>query len=111
MDNQGDGAGRKRDLFEVLVLLFFIVPSVTISFFSFETQSPRFSVLAVSVIFQDLALGSLIFFFLWRNGEPLACIGWKFSGLKNEVALGVCLFLNVIKGRYRMEWRCPASFR
>jgi membrane protease YdiL (CAAX protease family) len=98
VDSQSDGADPKRDLLEVLVLFFFIVPSVIISFFSLETENPRFPILALSVIFQDLALGSLVFFFLWRNGEPLTRIGWEFSGLKREVALGAGLFLPVVVG-------------
>jgi membrane protease YdiL (CAAX protease family) len=87
------GTDRKRDLFELLVFLFFIVPSMIISFFTLEGGNPHFPILSCSLIFTDLAYISLIAFFLWRNGEPFTNIGWKFDGMKKEAALGVGLFL------------------
>jgi membrane protease YdiL (CAAX protease family) len=87
------GADRKRDPFELLVFLFFIVPSMIISFFTLEGGNPHFPILSCSLIFNDLAYISLIAFFLWRNGEPFTNIGWKFDGMVKEAALGVGLFL------------------
>ena len=94
MDTPDFGTDRKRDLFELLVFLFFIVPSMIISFFSIEGGgSPNFPILSCSLIFNDLAYISLISFFVWRNGEPFTNIGWKFTGTAKEAALGVVLFL------------------
>ncbi len=103
MDNLDNGTNRKRDLFELFVLLLFIVPSIIISFFSLETSNPSFPILASSVIFQDLAFGTLVVFFLWRNGEPLSQIGWELGGIKKEAALGACLFLPVLVGISAIE--------
>ena len=48
---------------------------------------------ASSVILRDLAMVSLILFFLWRNGEPLERLGWNFMNGWKDVALGIALFL------------------
>jgi membrane protease YdiL (CAAX protease family) len=87
------GTDRKRDLFEVLVFLTFIVPSMIMPFFTSAGGNPQFSILTCSLIFNDLAYISLIAFFIWRNGEPFTNIGWKLDGMKKEAALGVGLFL------------------
>jgi membrane protease YdiL (CAAX protease family) len=87
------GTDRKRDLFEVFVFLFFMVPSMITSFFTLEGGNPHFPILSCLLILNDLAYISLIAFFLWRNGEPFTNIGWKFDGMKKEAALGVGLFV------------------
>ncbi|MGO9375930.1 MAG: CPBP family intramembrane glutamic endopeptidase [Syntrophobacteraceae bacterium] len=69
------------------MIIFFFVP---------KNQNLSFPVYAFSAIFRDLALTSFVVFSLWRNGEPLTLIGWKSSGLKREVTLGVCLFFPVL---------------
>jgi len=63
------------------------------SFLAVNGGNPDFLILSFSLISNDLAYVSLIVFFLWRNGEPRANIGWKFDGIKKEAALGVGLFL------------------
>ncbi len=89
----------RKDLFEVSVFLLLIVPSMIISFFALGSEGGvSFPVTAFSVIFRDVALTSLVAFFLWRNGEALTLIGWKFDGLKREAALGIGLFLPVMAG-------------
>ncbi len=93
MDIKDLGSDRKRDFLEVIVFLFFIVPSMIFSFFTLESGNPLFPILSCSLIFNDLAYISLIAFFLWRNGEPFANIGWKFDGMKKEAVLGAGLFL------------------
>ncbi len=100
LDDRGEKAGvdRRRDLFEVLVLLLFIVPPMLGSFFVSAGDNLHFPSLAFSVLSEDLALMGLVLFFLWRNGEPLASIGWKLNGLKKETALGVALFLPAMVG-------------
>jgi uncharacterized protein len=93
LDIQNLGTDRRRDFLEVVVFLFFIVPSMILSFFTLESGNPQFPILWCSLIFNDLAYISLIAFFLWRNGEPFANIGWKFEGMKKEAVLGAVLFL------------------
>jgi membrane protease YdiL (CAAX protease family) len=85
--------GQKEQLWEVLVFLFLIVPSMVLSFFIIRQGSLGFVFTAFSVILRDLALVSLILFFLWRNGEPLERLGWNFKNGWRDVALGIGLFL------------------
>ena len=97
--NQGEMQGRiqgpdsRTQLLEVLVFLFLIVPSMVLSFFIIRQGSLGFLVTAFSVILRDLALVSLILFFLWRNGEPLERLGWNFKNGWKDVILGIGLFL------------------
>ncbi len=53
---------------------------------------------AVSVILRDLALASLVLFFLWRNREPLPAIGWTSKGWLQQAGLGVLLYPLVFLG-------------
>jgi membrane protease YdiL (CAAX protease family) len=79
--------GQKEQLLEVLVFLFLILPSLVLSFFIIRQGSLGFVFTAFLVILRDLAMVSLIVFFLWRNAEPLESLGWK------DVVLGIGLFL------------------
>ncbi len=90
--------GRRKELFEVAIFLLLIVPSMIISYLAFGKAKFGFSFLAISVILRDIALTCLVVFFLWRDGEPLARLGWKFTRLKQEAALGVALFLPILFG-------------
>ena len=47
---------------------------------------------------RDLSLLSLVFFFLWRNGEPVKLVGWTLKNAWKEVLLGVGLFIPVFFG-------------
>ncbi len=84
---------RNGQLLEVSVFLFLIVPSMVLSFFVIRQGNVGFPFTAASVILRDLALVSLIFFFLWRNREPLARLGWNFKAGWREVFWGLGLFL------------------
>jgi membrane protease YdiL (CAAX protease family) len=84
---------RKEQGLEVAVFLFLIVPSMVLSFFVIRQGSLGFVFTASSVILRDLAMVSLILFFLWRNGEPLEGLGWNFKNGWKDVALGIALFL------------------
>ena len=86
---------QKVQLLEVSVFLLLIVPSMVLSFFVIRQGSLGFVFTAFSVILRDLALVSLILFFLWRNGEPLEQLGWNFKNGWKDVALGIGLFLPV----------------
>jgi membrane protease YdiL (CAAX protease family) len=96
-----DGPGREKDILfdrkeqitEASVFLFLIVPSMIISFFVMKRGGIGFVLIAFSTILRDLALVSLILFFLWRNGEPLEIIGWRFNNARKEAVLGVWLFI------------------
>jgi len=84
---------RKEQAVEVWVFLFLIVPSMALSLFAIRQGSLGFTVTASAIILRDLALVCLILFFLWRNGEPLNSIGWKFQHLGREILLGIVLFV------------------
>jgi len=83
----------KEQLLEVSVFLLLIVPSMLLSFFVIRQGNLGFVFTAFSVILRDLALVSLILFFIWRNGEPLEWLGWNFKNGWKDVALGAGLFI------------------
>lgn len=102
--HQGEAEARPPDpvsreqLLEVLVFLFLIVPSMVLSFFVIRQGALGFVFTASSVILRDLALVSLILFFIWRNREPLLRLGWNFKNGWKDVALGVGLFIPMFLG-------------
>lgn len=57
-----------------------------------------FGLTAVATILRDLALVSLILFFIWRNSEPIRLIGWTFKNGWKDIALGIVLFIPVFFG-------------
>jgi membrane protease YdiL (CAAX protease family) len=87
---------RREAFLEVSVFLFLIVPSMVLSFFVTRQGKVSFVFVSVSTILRDLALVSLILFFLWRNGEPLSVIGWRSRRLERNIFLGVVLYLPLI---------------
>ena len=95
---------RKEQALEVSVFLFLIVPSMILSLFAVGQGSQGFVVTAVSVILRDLALGSLVLFFVWRNAEPLKAIGWTSRNWPRQLALGVLAFPLMFLGAALMAW-------
>lgn len=94
MDQHATAAvNRKEQVAEVAVFLFLIVPSMALSFFAIKQGGLSFPLVAISVILRDLALVSLILFFLWRNHEPAAWIGWTLKNSGKEIFVGVLLFI------------------
>lgn len=87
---------KKAPLLEVLVFLFLIVPSMILSFFVFKQGTAGFDLVAIATILRDLALVSLVVFFLWRNKESVARIGWTVKNANKEIALGVALFIPML---------------
>ena len=85
--------GQKEQLWEVSVFLFLIVPSMVLSFFVVRQGTLGFVFTAFVVMLRDLAMLSLILFFLWRNGEPWESLGWNSKNGWKDVALGIGLFL------------------
>jgi uncharacterized protein len=90
-------------LIEVLVFLFLIVPSMALSLVMVGAAKIDFSSLAVGVIFRDLGLAALVFYFIWRNRESLPALGWTRRFLGREVILGLLLFLPVNTGAHFLE--------
>jgi membrane protease YdiL (CAAX protease family) len=82
-----------EQLVEVSVFLFLIIPSMALSFFAIKQGSLNFVLVAFSAILRDLALVSLILFFIWRNHEPVTWIGWTFKKSGKEIVLGIVLFI------------------
>jgi len=89
---------RSRQMVEVLVFLFLIVPSMVLSFFVVRLGSLSFPFVAVSTIVRDLSLLCLVLYFIWRNGEPLANLGWNLQKWRKEVFLGLLLFIPIFFG-------------
>ncbi len=94
---------RKEQIVEVSVFLLLIIPSMIISFFVVKQGGISFVLVAFSSILRDLAMVSLILFFLWRNGEPLELIGWKFKNARKEAVLGIWLFIPFFFGAGLIE--------
>jgi len=101
---EGDVPSHRKEQFaEVFVFLFLIVPSLILSFFVVKQGGMSFVLIALSSILRDLALVSLILFFLWRNGEPFNVIGWKFKNASKEAILGLWLFIPFFFGAGLLE--------
>lgn len=80
-------------LVELAVFLFLILPSLILSLFVIGQGGASFTLTALSIILRDLALVSLILFFLWRNAEPVRLLGWTGRHLGREIALGLLMYL------------------
>jgi membrane protease YdiL (CAAX protease family) len=101
--NKPEAQGRKKEFFELAVFLLLIIPSMLISFLSLGKESLGFALVAVSIILRDISLTCLVLFFLWRDGEPLSRLGWKWCRLKEEIALGAILILPVLYAEPLLE--------
>ncbi len=85
------------------VFLFLIFPSMVLSFFVAGQDGVGFGALALMVMLRDLALVCLVAFFLWRNRERFAAIGWRTRGWWKEALIGVLLFGPVFFGLAQFE--------
>lgn len=94
---------RRVQLIEVAVFLFLIVPSMALSFLVVKQGNLSFVLTAVATILRDLGLVSLILFFLWRNREPIDLIGWTSRNIREEIALGLWLFIPLFYGMVFLE--------
>jgi len=94
---------REQQAVELAVFLFLIVPSIVLSLFTLPAIGAGFVLVAVSTIFRDLALVLLVFYFLWRNGEPSSRIGWTADGLFSNLLLGILLFPFVTVGAAMLD--------
>jgi membrane protease YdiL (CAAX protease family) len=93
----------REQLVEVSVFLFLIVPSMALSFFAVKQGSLSFVLVAFATILRDLALVSLILFFIWRDKEPVTRIGWTFKNSSKEIFLGIVLFIPFFFGTGLLE--------
>lgn len=105
----GRRPSRRVQLIEVAVFLFLIVPSMALSFFVVKQGNLSFVLTAVATILRDVGLVSLILFFLWRNGEPINLIGWTSRSIREEIALGLWLFIPLFYGMAFLERALQAS--
>lgn len=94
---------RTEQSVEVAVFLFLIVPSLVLSLFAIRQGTLGFPLAATATIFRDLALVSLILFFLWRNGEPVTRLGWSWRHPVREVILGLVCFVPFFLGAALLE--------
>ncbi|HQI00387.1 MAG TPA: type II CAAX endopeptidase family protein [Deltaproteobacteria bacterium] len=83
---------RQEQTIEVSVFLFLIIPSMILSFFAKEEGEISFIITAWAIITRDLALMSLVLFFLWRNAESIGSIGWRWGNIWHEALIGLALF-------------------
>jgi membrane protease YdiL (CAAX protease family) len=83
---------------ELAVFLFLIVPPMLASLFLTSYADLRFTPVAISSILSNLALMSLIFYFIWRNGESLGQIGWKSKDVVGDIGWGVLLYFPILFG-------------
>jgi len=86
-------SAKKGRLYEVLVFLFLIVPSMALSFFAIKQGALGFGIVAWSTILRDAALVCLILYFLWKNGEPAERVGWSFKHFWKDFFIGLVLFI------------------
>lgn len=95
---RGGSPDRRVQTVELGIFLFLIVPSMVLSFFVTRQGQLTFVPVAIMTILRDLALVGLILFFLWRNGEAVAKVGWQFRNRRVDVVIGVLLFVPLFFG-------------
>ncbi|MCL5281222.1 MAG: CPBP family intramembrane metalloprotease [Planctomycetes bacterium] len=84
---------RQAIVLEVCVFLFLILPSMVLAYFAGSQDQISFVLLAVSVIFRDLGLVSLILFLAWRDREPVSRLGLNSRNLDGNILLGFVLYV------------------
>ena len=106
----GFEVNRSVQLRELLVFLLLIVPSLVLSFFAIRHGSLSFVLTAYATIFRDIGLVFLVIYFLWRNREAVARIGWVWKGkLWSEAFVGVLLFGVMFVGAELIEQGLKAA--
>lgn len=90
--------GFREQLFEVLTFCFLILPGLAFSFTAGPSLKENFLLGVVGVMLSDLALVTLVCFFLWRNGEKFTGIGWTSKGYEKETVLGIVLYFPLVYG-------------
>jgi membrane protease YdiL (CAAX protease family) len=93
-----EAADYREQVTELAVFLFLILPPLALSTLELRHATLPFPLAAAATILDDLALVALVLFFLWRNREPLARIGWTGERLPAEITIGLLLFLPLFAG-------------
>jgi membrane protease YdiL (CAAX protease family) len=88
--------GKKEQLLEVLTFCFLIVPGLAFSFVAGPAVKENFLLGVSGVVLSDLALVTLVMFFLWHNGEKVSRVGWIPKGFVKEIIIGALLFILMI---------------
>ena len=88
-------SARRVQSIELVVFLLILLPLMALSALVSRPEGLDFITVAIAVIVHDLALLSLVLFFVWRNGEGFAAIGWSRRHLWRETGIGLLLFLPV----------------
>ena len=101
--NSADPPDSKVQTVELIVFLLLIVPALSTSFLISNQSGFGFIAGAIISILSDLGQVSLVFYFIWRNAEPLRRIGWTLGTLPWEVAWGLVLFLPVMYSANLLE--------
>jgi membrane protease YdiL (CAAX protease family) len=99
----GAAPNRKVQMIELGVFLFLILPTMGASFLIGRQANIDFVITAVVSILNDLGLIGLIFYLIWRNGESMHVIGWRFENPGHEVGWGLLLFVPVYFGTQLLE--------
>jgi len=92
-------SGGLERLVELCVFVFLILPSLLLSFVavgSSDAGGMSFLLGGMAIIFRDLALVSLVLFFLWRNGESFRRLGWNLRCCWPDIAWGIVLFVPLL---------------
>ena len=100
---QARPADYREQLFEVLTFCFLIVPGLAFSFTAGPAVKENFLLGVSGVVLSDLALVTLVCFFLWHNRERFSRIGWVSKGYVQEIILGVLLYIPLIYGLSYLE--------
>lgn len=66
-----------------------------LTFFGMRTRALTFSFVAISTIFRDIGLLSLVLFLIWRDREPKERLGWGKKHVTVETLWGIILFLPI----------------
>jgi membrane protease YdiL (CAAX protease family) len=94
---EGTGSpGVREQLLEVLTFCFLIVPGLAFSFTAGTALKENFLLGVLGIVLSDLALVSLVSFFIWRNRERFARIGWVSKGYVTEILIGVVLYFPLV---------------
>lgn len=91
-------APRRVQLIEVLVFLFILLPLMALSALLGRPEALDFVTVASATVVHDLALLSLVCYFVWRNGEGLGALGWRAQNIGREAVVGLALFVPIFFG-------------
>lgn len=86
---------RRVQSIELFVFLLILLPLMALSALADRPDELDFATVAIAVIVHDLALLALVLFFVWRNGEGFAAIGWSRGHVAREIGVGLALFAPV----------------